>query len=296
MATQVKRTHFILSLIATWIDSLKRVIVEGAAGGSVSGTSAAGAAHTHTFTGTAPTTATAEAFTGTGFATSGQVVTTTSTHTMTLNQCAGMWLITASQPPCLIVSNTAVTGAPAVLTVYGLAPSTNVETFKILKLPTPTGSNANESSHTHGAGSFAAAPASGAVHYDRGEYVVTVANASSLSTSVALVKALITAYNLHIADTLGHDAADTTNVLTATVASVVGLATAITAANELKAAYNAHRSESGVHATDDSGHAITSADATIQSELNTLANELKADFNLHIADGFAAPSWRMTDA
>lgn len=117
--------------------------------GAIGGTTAAGSAHTHTFTGDAPTTATTEAFTGTGFATAGQVVTTTDNQTMTLNQCAGMWLITATQAPCLIESNTAVTGAPAVLTVYGLAPTTDAGTYKILRAPTPAGSNANESAHTH---------------------------------------------------------------------------------------------------------------------------------------------------
>ncbi len=98
------------------------------------------------FTGTAPTTATTNAFTGTGFATAGQVVTTSDNQTMTLNQCAGMWLITATQAPCLILSNTAVTGAPAVLTVFGLAPTTAAEDYKILRAPTPAGSVA---SHTH---------------------------------------------------------------------------------------------------------------------------------------------------
>ena len=96
--------------------------------GAIGGTTAA----------TAPG-ATSDAFTGTGFATVGQVVTTTDNQTMLINACAGMWLISASQPPALILSNTAVTGAPAVLTVYGLAPSTNAETYKILR----------GASHTH---------------------------------------------------------------------------------------------------------------------------------------------------
>lgn len=108
-----------------------------------------GSAHTHTFTGTEPTSATAEKFTGTGYSTSGQVVTTSDNQTMTLNQCAGMWLITATKAPCLIASNTAVTGAPAVLTVYGAAPATTAEGYKILRAPTPAGSNGNESAHTH---------------------------------------------------------------------------------------------------------------------------------------------------
>lgn len=98
------------------------------------------------FTGGPAMTAEVDAFTGSGFATAGQVVTTTDNQTMTLNQCAGMWLITATHAPCLIVSNTAVSGAPAVLTVYGAAPATTAEGYRILKAPTPAGSVA---SHTH---------------------------------------------------------------------------------------------------------------------------------------------------
>jgi hypothetical protein len=296
MAVKRPKTHFLIGYIGDMLDALKRAWHGGSAGGSVSGTSAAGAAHTHTFTGTAPTTATAEAFTGTGFATSGQTVTTTSTHTMTLNQCAGMWLITASQAPCLITGNTAVVGAQAVLTVYGLAPSTNAETYKILKLPTPAGSNANESSHTHGAGSFAAAPASSAVHYDAGEYTIAVANASSLLTSIALCKALVTAYTFHVTDRYAHRVNDETNVLSYTEHDIVDLPSVLLAANELKASYNAHRAESGVHATDDSAHEVTASDATIQSEANTLLNAIKTAFNAHIADGMAPQSWRTDNA
>jgi hypothetical protein len=73
-------------------------------------------------------------FTGTGYATVGQVTTTTDSQTMTLNQCAGMWLITATKAPSLITGNTAVTGAPAVLTVYGAAPATTAETYRILRM------------------------------------------------------------------------------------------------------------------------------------------------------------------
>lgn len=73
-------------------------------------------------------------FSGTGLTASGQVITTTSTHTMTLNQCAGMWLISATgaTPPNLILSNTAVAGAAAVLTVQGAA-STDAGAYKIVK-------------------------------------------------------------------------------------------------------------------------------------------------------------------
>lgn len=74
------------------------------------------------------------AFSGTGLTAAGQVMTTTDNQTMTLNQCAGMWLIpaTGATPPMLILSNTAVTGAPAVLTVQGSA-ATDAGAYKIVQ-------------------------------------------------------------------------------------------------------------------------------------------------------------------
>lgn len=112
---------------------------------NAAGTGASGAT-APSFTGTAPTAGVAEAFTGSGVTTSGQTVTTSDNQTMALNACANMWLIVQGQAPCLITSNTAVTGAPAVLTVFGLAPSTAATFYKIFKAPTPAGSVA---SHTH---------------------------------------------------------------------------------------------------------------------------------------------------
>lgn len=97
------------------------------------------------FTGTSPVSAlnlATPAFSGTGLTAAGQVITTTDNQTMTLNQCAGMWLIPATQatPPMLILSNTAVTGAPAVLTVQGAA-ATDAGAYKIVKALTPVGTN-----------------------------------------------------------------------------------------------------------------------------------------------------------
>jgi hypothetical protein len=79
-------------------------------------------------------------FSGTGYATAGQVITTTDNQTMTLNQCAGMWFVPPSgaKPAVLILSNTAVTGAPAVLTVQGVAPTTDAGAYTIVKGVAPT--------------------------------------------------------------------------------------------------------------------------------------------------------------
>ncbi len=133
-----------------------------------SGASGAGSSHGHAFTGTSEGSLNlaTPAFSGTGLTAAGQVMTTTDNQTMTLNQCAGMWLLpaTAATPPMLIVSNTAVTGAPAVLTVIGAA-ATDAGAYKIVKNIVPTGSNAAEATHTHGAGTLAdAASGTGSSH------------------------------------------------------------------------------------------------------------------------------------
>ena len=171
------------------------------------GASAAGASHNHVFTGselathqhaaiTAGTPAgtvaipvlniATDAFTGTGITASGQVMTTTDNQTMTLNQCAGMWLypVTGATPPVLILSNTAVTGAPAVFTVQGGA-FTNAGVYHVIRntapaftgsalathihdvitAGTPAGTNAAEATHTHAWGTLAdTASAGGSSH------------------------------------------------------------------------------------------------------------------------------------
>lgn len=84
-------------------------------------------------------------FTGTGCAASGQVITTTDNQTMTLNQCAGMLFVSNGTPGnfAVILSNTAVTGAPAVLTVAGFA-QTAAGAYKIF-----TGATLATAAHTH---------------------------------------------------------------------------------------------------------------------------------------------------
>ena len=152
-----------------------------------SGASGAGDSHNHAFTGTSAGDLNygTPAFTGTGITATAQVLTTTDNQTMALNECAGMWLIvaTGSVPPVLIKSNTAVTGAPAVFTVQGVA-TTDVGVYKVLKNIVPVGTNAAEATHTHASGTLADA-ASGAgsshIHTASGGSVAEIANATDLS-------------------------------------------------------------------------------------------------------------------
>lgn len=95
------------------------------------------------------------AYSGTGYATAGQVITTTDNQTMAAtNSAAGMWFVPtglATGVPCLILSNTIVAGAPAVLTCQGIPPVTDAGAYKIVKtLTAATGAaTAAGSAHTH---------------------------------------------------------------------------------------------------------------------------------------------------
>lgn len=133
-------------------------------------------------------------------------------------------------------------------------------------------------------------------HLDKSEVTVTAANATDLATSLTLVKQMMAVYAFHIADTLAHKAADTTNTVAATIVSVVDLASAITAANELKAAFNAHIASTTFHYNADATNTVAAANATDQTSLDTLANAIKTALNAHMASGPAAKSLRLVGA
>ena len=105
------------------------------------------------------------AFSGTGWTTAGQVVTTTDNQTMpAVDTAAGMWLVfdsSPASPPVLILSNTIVAGAPAVLTVQGVPAVTGAGTYKIFTMgaATFTGSALGAHTHTHSDGFSGAAMA-----------------------------------------------------------------------------------------------------------------------------------------
>lgn len=93
------------------------------------------------FTGTAPTAVinTTALVTGTGMTASGQTMTSTDNKTATLNQYAGALLFCAAHGPYIIASNTAVTGAPLVLTIATSIPTTDAGVYGIYAGATPVG-------------------------------------------------------------------------------------------------------------------------------------------------------------
>ena len=265
MATRLRKSHFLMALISTWIEDFKRALASGV-----------------------PTAAEVNALTGTGYTTAGQVVTTSDNQTVTANQYAGCWLIGATKAPCLIVSHPAATAGTVAFTVYGAAPATTAEGYRILRAPTPV-----------------TAVGTTVSHYDRAEYSVTAANASNLATSRALLKAILVATVDHREDLLAHAALDTDNLspradLADNLRSISGAALTGSGglcerANNLKGAINGHLTEAGVHVVNDTSNPIASTDATDQGSLNTLLNEIKTDFNLHLANGLPVPSWRVLE-
>jgi hypothetical protein len=137
----------ISTVLSTDGSTAQVLVYEGSATGTTSSTSAGTPAGTNSASTSLDYST--PVFSGTGQASAGQVITTTDNQTMTLNQCAGMWFVSATHGPYLIASNTAVTGAPAVLTIYGTAPTTDAGTYKILKNAAQTFSGSALAGHTH---------------------------------------------------------------------------------------------------------------------------------------------------
>lgn len=182
-------------------------VSDATSGGTPAGTNASSAVTgTGTFVGTAPTgdlNLAVPAFSGIGLTAAGQVMTTTDNQTMAVNECSGMWLLaaTGATPPMLIMSNTEVTVAPAVLTVIGAA-ATDAGAYRIVKALIPVGSvtalsgtaagqtfsGSALATHTHGPGSLAdAASGVGSSHTHTATLsgvsaLVEVPNATNLSS------------------------------------------------------------------------------------------------------------------
>ena len=124
---------------------------------------------------------------------------------------------------------------------------------------------------------------------------VAKANASTLATSIALVNEIKAVYNTHVRDKSAHNSVFSAAI---TTADATDLASAITLANAIKAAYNTggHINTASVHFNADATNTVAAANASDQSSLNTLLNELKTDLNAHIANGLAGDHIEFVDA
>jgi hypothetical protein len=142
-----------------------------------------------------------------------------------------------------------------------------------------------------------AALATPKVHVDSGalgadEYLVAGTTDGTLPTLIAVTREILACYLIHTRDTnprgatgsAAHKVVDETLSSAITVASIVDLATVYTALNAIATNKATHMASTTYHYTADAANAATSAAAaTTQGTADTLATELKADFNAHIA-------------
>lgn len=89
----------------------------------------------------------------------------------------------------------------------------------------------------------------------------------------ALIQTLIPMISSHFADMLAHDTVAST-ASTYTTGDVTDTATACTVLNDIKAVLNVHFTQAGAHFTDDNTNTVTNADATDDSTMQVLLNEI----------------------
>ena len=122
---------------------------------------------------------------------------------------------------------------------------------------------------------------------------VATANATDLTTSIALTNSLKKTINRHYASAYvlpNQGGAHKTATTAISTADGTDLTTSVTLANAVKSSYNTHVGSTTFHANADSTNTVTSANATDQATLNTLVNEIKGDYNAHIV---SAPAGAM---
>jgi hypothetical protein len=132
------------------------------------------------------------------------------------------------------------------------------------------------------------------IHRDASERIVTAATANSPSTAVTLANDIRRIYAFHAADDVAHKAADGTNVTA--LAACHDDTTCIALVLALALAYEAHRVSTSVHDNADSTHSLTSTTVTTIGQAETVATDMKAKLNLHLAAALAGKSVRLVKA
>jgi len=114
-------------------------------------------------------------------------------------------------------------------------------------------------------------------------------DATDLATAIVLANAAKATYNLHIASTAKHVAADATNPTAD--ADATDQSTLDTLVNAMKVDFNAHQTLAASHrgiggqGSQAAPTAISTADSTDAATGAALANAIKDAFNLHVSSG-----------
>lgn len=113
---------------------------------------------------------------------------------------------------------------------------------------------------------------------------VSAANGTDLPSTITLANQIRQVLNQHMADSVAHVNADTTNPVVAAVA--VDLPSVETLLNACKTSFNAHLAQANVHVFNDGANTVATANASDLPTSEALANALKTAINAHMA---AAP-------
>jgi len=132
------------------------------------------------------------------------------------------------------------------------------------------------------------------IHRDASERIVTAATANSPSTAITLANDCLRIFNFHCADDVGHKAADGDNPVA--LEACTDQTTCIALVLALATAYEAHRVDTDVHDNADSTHSLASTTVVTIGNAETVATDLKAKLNLHMAAALAGSSVRMVTA
>ncbi len=128
------------------------------------------------------------------------------------------------------------------------------------------------------------------------------AAATTLETSRLLANWLRAVCNQHFADRSAHGTVFTAAValgeVSASLADVDELAAIVALANQIKLRFTTggHINTANVHANADAANAIAAANATDQTSVNTLLNEMRTDIPAHIVLALAGNHIEFVDA
>lgn len=128
-------------------------------------------------------------------------------------------------------------------------------------------------------------------HADASEVTVTAADSATPATAIALANNLLSVYNFHLGDTLAHKVADSADLTG--LSPCVDNTTCIALVLAMATGYETHRASTTYHYTADSTNTLTSTTVTTIGQAETVATDLKAKLNAHMATALAGKSLRV---
>jgi len=134
-------------------------------------------------------------------------------------------------------------------------------------------------------------------HLDASEVTVTAANATDGPTAITLANNILAVFKFHASDLLAHKANDATvDADLAALSPCTDNTTCIALVLAMCTAFTAHLDSTTANYADDSTNDLSSSTVTTIGQAETVATDMKAKLNAHMASAPAAKSIRLIDA